>query len=521
MAHESVFARFKLRDLNLPARLVLSLFLISVGLGYFSALVQLHLKHSSKVGEALPTPSDVVEIFAGLKLHDPSAPPPTSKIEHLIIGDRLAEDISKENMAPAFFAKSKGWQAAIKGQTLDTRTLEAEREGERQAMLLWVRSSPNEKRTGYEDDRFALPTEWKTRAISPVFLTDKHELKIKSLVNARCQNCHVEQSPSLSNYAELESLVTAPSSDLIDGKWVRSSRQVSIEGLTQSTHAHLLSFSMLFTLTGLVFAFTSYPGLLRGILGPIVLMAQVLDITCWWMARVPNYGPYFAQAILVTGGIVGLGLALQIVLGLLNMYAWKGKAVVMLLLIMGGATVGFIAMNVVQPALDVERKQSKEQPKPVVEAREVPPQKVATATSQLERLICGPRGKELPFNGKGSMADAFYERDGADYKDIVKKSPAEKPRLDAERAGEQLALKFWLAATPDVRKKAYADDRFELPAEQVGKPITAEYLLESRAVKVKSIITDRCLQCHIAGAEQEDYPLDSYEQLMKYIPGKQ
>ena len=68
--------RFTLRQLPLPAKVVVTVFLFAVGLGYVSAMVQLHDKHSSKEGEPLPTPADVVEVFAGLKKPDPNAPPP-------------------------------------------------------------------------------------------------------------------------------------------------------------------------------------------------------------------------------------------------------------------------------------------------------------------------------------------------------------------------------------------------------------------------------------------------------------
>ena len=33
---------------------------------------------------------------------------------------------------------------------------------------------------------------------------------------------------------------------------------------------------------------------------------QVADVLCWWLARLPDVGPYFAVAILGTGAIVGV-----------------------------------------------------------------------------------------------------------------------------------------------------------------------------------------------------------------------
>src|SRR4051812_42450132 len=95
--------RFTLRQLPLPAKLVVATFLVAVGIGYFSALVQLHLQHGSRNGEPLPTVSDVVERFAGVRKGGPAAD--KSRIEQVIMG-RTEGEMTKESMGPAFFAKS-------------------------------------------------------------------------------------------------------------------------------------------------------------------------------------------------------------------------------------------------------------------------------------------------------------------------------------------------------------------------------------------------------------------------------
>src|SRR5262249_42005102 len=56
--------RFVLSTLTLPARMVLAVFLMSVGVGYFSALVQLHFQHATP-GELLPTPENAVAAYSG------------------------------------------------------------------------------------------------------------------------------------------------------------------------------------------------------------------------------------------------------------------------------------------------------------------------------------------------------------------------------------------------------------------------------------------------------------------------
>src|SRR5215204_4492308 len=58
-------ARYTLRDLPLPAKLVVTTFLISVGLGYLWAMAQIHFKHAS-AGEPMPTQADLVARFSGV-----------------------------------------------------------------------------------------------------------------------------------------------------------------------------------------------------------------------------------------------------------------------------------------------------------------------------------------------------------------------------------------------------------------------------------------------------------------------
>jgi hypothetical protein len=87
----------------------------------------------------------------------------------------------------------------------------------------------------------------------------------------------------------------------------------------------------------LIFSFTSYPAIIRLVIAPLPLLAQVADIACWWLARTEApYGTLFAQGIILTGSLVGLGLGLHIVLGLLNMYGMSGKLIIVLLLLAGG-----------------------------------------------------------------------------------------------------------------------------------------------------------------------------------------
>lgn len=538
---DSSHSRWTTRDLPLAAKLVVSIFLVSVGLGYFSALVQLHLQHSSRQGEPLPSLADVVEHFSGLKAFEPGQTP-KSKIETIISGSPDA-GWGKSNMTPAFFSKSSRFEKDCQERGADVVT--KERDGERQAMIAWIQDAPDARKQAYAANAFPIPESLKNTPITEDFVDKSNNvILITDLMESRCVRCHKDgdQQPALQEFAQLEPLITAPPMEIIEGKfgekWVRSGKQATIEGLTQSTHAHLLSFAVLFALTGLITALSSLPKIVRGILAPIVLLAQMADVSCWWLARIPDCGPYFAQAIVLTGTIVGVGLILQILGGLFSMYGGRGKVVLAIVCAIGLAIIGTIFLRVIVPALqqqkeEVERQKAKatevvatppEKPKvdaPAVPAPLAPSDNAATPIrpqSQLEKLVMGATTPttDVPFDGTGSMAAAFFARDGDDYKDLIQERA--KAEVDAEREGERLAVQSWIQAEPSLRKATFAADAFALPPDRIGKPITARYLTEDKkSVAIKTILVDRCVRCHAEDGDVADYPLETYEQLLKYM----
>ena len=49
----------------------------------------------------------------------------------------------------------------------------------------------------------------------------------------------------------------------------------------------------------------------------------------------PPYGSLFAQLIMVSGGLVGLALGAQIVLGSFGLFRWRGKIVIAAIMAIG------------------------------------------------------------------------------------------------------------------------------------------------------------------------------------------
>jgi hypothetical protein len=366
--HPAPTTRLVLRDLPLAARLTLALFLTSTGVGYVAALVQLHFQHASP-GNVLPTGEDAVKVF-----HGQTGDRPMSKIERLV---RAAPDSGRFNgsgqMSDAFFKKSDGWKDAIKerakalaaapGKKADAALAEAavrqEREGERQALIAWLEAGASP--TDFKNDRFTLPDSLAAQSVTEKYLVAGDDgkpaapraVKVASVLQDRCVRCHQEKEPE--DAAAAKYPFDTPER-LKAYTTVQTASAMSLTKLAQTTHVHLLGFSMLYGLTGLVLAFSSYPMLLRCVLCPLPLLAQLVDISFWWLARLEApYGPYFAHAIAVTGGVVAVGLLAHIALGLFDLFGKKGKFTVVLLFVAAAAGAGFVHDRIIQPYLAAER----------------------------------------------------------------------------------------------------------------------------------------------------------------------
>lgn len=347
-------SRPTLRDLPLSSRLVVAAFLISAGFGYFSALVQLHFQGGTPPGEFLPGPKEAVGRYHG------STERPMSQFERLLESTEGSFNGSG-TMRPAFFEKSRSWRNLTQKLSPEqVQALREEREGERLALLDWVRSGAPQG--AYDKDEYAVedPVAAAHPITSNYVLNDGAEksaarrVKIQSLINDRCASCHVAEgsrdnnaSPyQLDNYPKLTKYLTVEP----------RAGGMSLTKLAQTTHVHLLGFAMLYGLTGLIFTFTSYPGWVRAIFGPFTLIAQLVDISCWWLGRAD---PYYAQLIAVTGGLVAIGLFIQIVGSLFNLFGGFGKVVLVALMLAVGYGGYVVKERVIDPHLQSERSEAR------------------------------------------------------------------------------------------------------------------------------------------------------------------
>jgi hypothetical protein len=248
---------WRLRDLPFVARFVIACFLCSVGVGYFSALVQVHVQNAP-AGAPLPGAPDLIAKFHGRD--------GVSTIERLITGDESLPFSASGTMKHAFTTKSVGWTEAVEeaarklaekdGVDFDAAAqedqdkykararvdLRRERNSEMLVMKDWIHNGLDKK--AYDDDFYPLPEELRDQPLTAKLKAQDDKgapgVKIHRLIDSRCARCHTDSRRAeaddapLNEYWKIKAYADKP----------RGAGAISLPKLAQSTHVHLLGFSM-------------------------------------------------------------------------------------------------------------------------------------------------------------------------------------------------------------------------------------------------------------------------------------
>ncbi len=369
-----------LRKLPAAGKIVVATLLLSIGIGFTSAIVNLHFQ-SANAGQPLPGPEETVSEFHGSKQY--------SQMERLLISNETKPFNGTGSMKSAFTSKRAGGiKRAIKEKRIYLTELAEEQlkdnpkelakeklriandpevenlvyqdiDGERIALLAWIKNGY--KKEYYDNSQLqGYPLEGKLASLkissSMVHITEdgsKRFANIEGIIESRCMRCHDSNAGGSAANFPLNTY-----EEFVDYCVPEKSSAKSLEKLALSSHVHLLGFAMLYGITGFCLAMTGFPNFLKVIIAPSALIIQVLEISCWWFARMDApMGPIFASAIPVLGGLVALGLLSQILLSLWDMFEIGGRKFIILLLVVGAISAGIIGIKVVLPYLKEEAGQ--------------------------------------------------------------------------------------------------------------------------------------------------------------------
>ena len=228
-----------LRTLSLPVRVLFTCFLLTIGVGYLSALLYLF----------------IVDV-------DP----------HRKMGMNLVSGIAMKYHGSV---GSTRLQAALAGSMSDRVA-----PPEKQAILQWI--AEGAPASGFD--------------------------RVKPIFDRSCVPCHSPASglpvPGLATLEDVRKVAAADTGP-------------SVGQLARVSHVHLFGISIIFLLTGSIFALSDIAPWLRAVVIAVPFLAIWADIGSWWITK---YEPFFAIIVVVGGAFMGLALAVQVVVSLWQMW---------------------------------------------------------------------------------------------------------------------------------------------------------------------------------------------------------
>jgi len=131
---------------------------------------------------------------------------------------------------------------------------------------------------------------------------------VKPILDRNCVACHRADSglpvPPLTTFEEVE-------------RFARVDTGYSLLELARVSHVHLFGISIIFLLTGLIFALSEISWKWRAPILALPYLAIWADIGSWWITK---YEPVFAWVVVIGGVLMGLALAAQIFVSLWEMW---------------------------------------------------------------------------------------------------------------------------------------------------------------------------------------------------------
>ncbi len=277
----------RLARLSVPAKVLVTLFLLIVGPGYLCGTANIYFKHQMDDGEPGLTVDDLRAAFHGLeKKYQPD--------DTVTVNSAMLTEVRPDGSMREYL--DKGGEPAVR------------------ALIKWLESEAKEA-------DFDKPG-----------LVEEGDPSAKAIIKAHCIECHNEEDGDSSDIPYATSKDNEPQYELVfamaepeitrheSGEQTRVIKPMSTQRLVHVTHAHVLSMPVFAFLVGMLFMATGLPNSVKLLLGPLPLLAIMLDIGSWWLAR---FVEPLIYVIAGAGGLFGAAYALQIlcVLGSL----WFGR----------------------------------------------------------------------------------------------------------------------------------------------------------------------------------------------------
>ncbi len=142
---------------------------------------------------------------------------------------------------------------------------------------------------------------------------DEFNANVAPIMSENCVMCHSSESgmglPSLTSYEEVMKLT-------------HSDTGASIQSLVRVSHIHLFGIAFILFFVGRIFILCEMPPMVKRVMVVVPFIAILLDILSWYATKIL---PGFSYIVVVSGGLMGLSLAGQILISIYQMWFFKPK----------------------------------------------------------------------------------------------------------------------------------------------------------------------------------------------------
>lgn len=279
---------FRLDRLSLAGKVLLTLFLLLVGPGYLAGVANIYFQHrGADLDKSELTLDDLKRTFHGLEKEV------SSEVE-IKVESQMLDQVQEGGEMRTFL--EMGGPPAVR------------------ALVPWLEA-------GAKEADFATPA-----------MVQAGDPSAQQAITNQCVECHhrdggdMEDLPyapdadSLAEYA-LVAVAAKPEGEIPDGTVVETIQlaPTAADHLAHITHAHVLTIPVFTLIVGALFLMTGWGPTVKLMLAPLPMLAVLLDISSWWLAR--PLEP-FIYVIAASGALFGASYALQILGVLASM--WLG-----------------------------------------------------------------------------------------------------------------------------------------------------------------------------------------------------
>jgi hypothetical protein len=278
----------RLARLTLPAKLLVTLLLAVIGPGYLFGVGNIFFQHQMADGEPGLTIDDLRRNFHGLE----KTITPESKVT---VNSKMLEEVRPGGGMREYL--EQGGEPAIRG------------------LITWLEN-------GAKEEEFV-----------QTGLVEAGDPSAMEIIRANCVECHhadggdmedVPFAPDDASDPEYPLVLTTAEPEITvdeSGPRIVQLAPINTRRLVHVTHAHILTIPVFTFIVGALFLMTGLGSTVKLVIGPLPMLAVLLDIGGWWAARV--FEP-FIYVIAGAGGLFGLFYAVQILCVLGSM--WFGRA---------------------------------------------------------------------------------------------------------------------------------------------------------------------------------------------------